>query len=245
MVPGLGYDDSEGGAPPKLSFGQRVLLVMPRFRRGEKKDKEPVADWMRRTFMKPEDPDAKPAAKVSDMPESLDELEALAKSTNDKERAIGLVAAPFAAAIGFVVVHTLVANDPAEHLRNGALNRLYVNPSTYDELFLVLLALSFLMLVMSLIRKRLFLGMATALYGLAIFNLRYWGFGIPFVMCGAWYLVRAYRLQKAVRVARGEAPARYGPKAKAGAASYAAQPNKRYTPRSTSAARAVRPKRAS
>ena len=51
-------------APPKLSFGQRMLLVLPRMGHGEKKDKQPVGDWMRKTFMKPEDPDAKPAKKV-------------------------------------------------------------------------------------------------------------------------------------------------------------------------------------
>ncbi len=244
MSPGLGYDDSEGGAPPKLSFGQRMLLVLPRMRREGKKDKEPIGDWMRKTFLKPEDPDAKPTAKPSDMPESVEELEALGKRANDKERAIGLVAAPFAAAIGFLVVHALVANDPAAHLKDGAVNRLYVNPSTYDQLFLVLLVLSLVMLTMALLRKRLFLGMATALYGLAIFNLHYWGFGIPFVMCGAWYLVRAYRLQRALRVAKGEGPSRYGPKTQGSGSSYS-QPNKRYTPPSSSSTRAVRPKRAS
>ena len=49
---------------------------------------------------------------------------------------------------------------------------------------------------MALWRKRLYLGIVTAMYGLAIFNLHYWGFGVPFVMVGAWYLVRAYRLHR-------------------------------------------------
>ena len=240
-------DGLRGGAPPRLSFGQRVLLMLPRVGRGrrEVQRKEPLADWMRKTFMKPEDPDAKPATKSSESPQSVEELEAAGKTADDKERAIGLVAAPLAAAIGFLIVHALVANDPAQHLKNGALNRLYVNPSTYDELFVVLLVLSLLMLTMALLRKRLFLGMATALYGLAIFNLHYWGFGIPFVLAGAWYLVRAYRLQRDLKLAKGEGPNRYGPKANGGGTSYTTKPNKRYTPPSSSSTRSVRPKRAS
>jgi hypothetical protein len=223
-----------------------MLLVLPRMGGGQKKDKQPVGDWARKTFMKPEDPESKPRKNVPETPDSVEELEAAVKTADDKERAIGLVAAPLAAAIGFLVIHTLVANDPAQHLKNGALNRLYVNPSLYDDLFLVLLALSLLMLTMAMLRKRLFLGMAAALYGLAIFNLHYWGFGVPFVMVGAWYLVRAYRLQRDLKLAKGEGPsARYGPKAKSGGTSYASQPNKRYTPRSSSPNRAVRPKRAS
>jgi hypothetical protein len=241
MSPSVGYDDSQGGgAPPKLSVGQRMLLVMPRMRRDE--SKEPVGDWMRRTFLKPEDPDAKPTTKASDTPESVEELEPLVKRANDKERAIGLVAAPFAAFIGFLVVHALIVNDPVARLSDGALNKNYVNPSTYDQVFLVLLVLALVMLTMAMLRKRLYLGMATALYGLAIFNLHYWGFGIPFVMCGAWYLVRAYRLHQALRVAKGESPARYGAKSQASRSSSAARPNKRYTPPSSNAV--VRAKRA-
>jgi len=34
------------------------------------------------------------------------------------------------------------------------------------------------MLVSAMLRKRVFLGIVTALYGLAIFNLHYWGFGV-------------------------------------------------------------------
>jgi hypothetical protein len=48
-------------------------------------------------------------------------------------------------------------------------------------------------------RKRMFLGIALALYGLAVFNLHYWGFGVPFLMAGAWYLVRAYRLNQELK----------------------------------------------
>ena len=45
--------------------------------------------------------------------------------------------------------------------------------------------------------------MLTALYGLAVFNLHWWGFGVPFVLVGAWYLVRAYRAQRALKEATG------------------------------------------
>ena len=45
------------------------------------------------------------------------------------------------------------------------------------------------------------MGIVTSLYGLAIFNLHYWGFGVPFVMVGAWYLVRTYRLHRKLKEA--------------------------------------------
>ena len=64
-------------------------------------------------------------------------------------------------------------------------------------------------LVASLLRKRLFQGITMALYGLAVFNLRFWGFGVPFLLAGAWYLVRAYRLQQALK--RAEAAERARP----------------------------------
>jgi hypothetical protein len=216
---------------PRLHFGQRLLLVLPNVRREkkQKKEKEPINDWLRRTFMKPEAPGSERKPKVPELPESVEELEWLGKKTNDKERAIGLVAAPMAAAIGFVVIHTLVVNDPSRYT-DGVLNKHYVSLTTYDDLFLVLLGLAVLILVMALLRKRLYLGMVMALYGLAIFNLHYWGLGIPFLMCGAWYLVRAYRLQKALRLARGDAP-RFGPNAASNGTSRVERPesNKRYT----------------
>ena len=80
--------------------------------------------------------------------------------------------------------------------------------TVYDELTYVILGMSVLILVSSLLRKRLFQGITLALFGLAIFNLRFWGFGVPFLLAGAWYLVRAYRLQQALKRAEGEAPAR-------------------------------------
>ena len=42
-----------------------------------------------------------------------------------------------------------------------------------------------------------------ALYGLTLFNLHFWGFGVPFIMCAAWLMVRAYRLHRDWREATG------------------------------------------
>lgn len=112
------------------------------------------------------------------------------RAADDRERLVGLIAAPLAAAIGFLVVSALVGNDPATGPR-------HVSVSLYEEVLVALLALAVAMLAGALLRKRLALGMVTALYGLAIFNLHYWGFGLPFVMAGAWLLVRAYRRHRA------------------------------------------------
>jgi hypothetical protein len=116
----------------------------------------------------------------------------------DRERLIGLVAAPVAAAIAFVVTAALVANDPATLLADGKPNPLHVAVSHYQDTLLVLLALSILILVMALWRKRLYLGMVAALYGVTLFNLRYYGFALPFVLGGAWLIVRAYRDHRAL-----------------------------------------------
>jgi hypothetical protein len=151
-------------------------------------------------------------------PKSLEELEAESKSADDKERMIGLIAAPLAAIIGIVITNHLVADDPT--------GSKHVNPSYYHELTLVLLGMSVLLLVSAWFRKRLFMGILLALYGLAIFNLHYWGFGVPFLLAGSWYLVRSYRIQRAVREAGGGASA--GGSTTTG--SMRPKPNKRYTP---------------
>ena len=119
------------------------------------------------------------------------------RRADDKERAIGLVAAPVAGGLSFLIINTLIRDDPPVGSRN------YVNPSIYHSLLLVLLGLAVLMLVTALLRKRLFLGIVLALFGLAVFNLHYWGFGVPFLLAGAWYLVRAYRLQQELKRAGG------------------------------------------
>lgn len=154
----------------------------------------------------------------------VDELESLVRTADDKERAIGLLAAPVAALIGILIADDLLRHDPPALLADGLPNKLHVNPSLYHELTIVLLVLAVVILAGAWFRKRFVLGAATALEGLTIFNLRYWGFGVPFVMVGAWYLVRAYRFQRDLKAAKqGETPS-------GGQGASRPSPNKRYTP---------------
>jgi hypothetical protein len=181
------------------------------------RDRTPLRDRLRDAFLKPVPPGSTNAA--SDEPQSVEELEIAVKFANDKERLVGLLFAPFASLIGISIISELIAHDPATP------SKLHVAVSLYYELGLVVVALSVLMLVMAMRRKRLYLGMVMALYGLTVFNLHYWGFGVPFIMAGAWLLVRAYRAQRDLREATsGTAPRRSGTTAPAPRAS------KRYTP---------------
>jgi len=150
---------------------------------------------------------------------SVEELEDAIARSDDKERAIGFIAAPLAALIGIAISSSAINYAKTHHQ----------STSTYTELTYVILGMSVLILVASLMRKRLFQGITMALYGLAVFNLKYWGFGIPFVMAGAWYLVRAYRLQQALKKAEA---ARGGTPKRANRPANGTRPrsNKRYTP---------------
>jgi Ca2+/Na+ antiporter len=165
-------------------------------------------------------PDGADADKNAADGRSVEELEEAIARSDDKERAIGLVAAPLAAIIGI-----LVGSATIQHAKDT-----HQSVTVYDELTYVILAMSVLILVSSMLRKRLFQGITLALFGLAIFNLRFWGFGVPFLLAGAWYLVRAYRLQQALKRAQGDAPSppqRNGPRPSNGARP---RRNKRYTP---------------
>jgi len=215
-----------------MSFGHRLLLLLPRFKHDP--DKAPLRDRLSSAFLKPVDPAATSKANA-EKPQTFEEIEQAAKYGNDKERLVGLLLAPISAAIGIAVVNDLIAHDPAVG------NKQHVNVSVYHELLLVLLGLSVLMIVTAWFRKRMYLGIVMALYGLAIFNLHYWGFGIPYVLIAAWLLVRAYRLQRELKEATGDSPRRYG----GGGATPRvprAQANKRYTPRSSTTKRPARPK---
>ncbi|HTZ10110.1 MAG TPA: hypothetical protein VMB72_13630 [Acidimicrobiales bacterium] len=216
-------------APPHLSLGQRLLLSLPTLRHTPREDRAPLGERFRSLVLKPRDPDAPPATPVRSGPRTEETVEGELRSADDKERIIGLIAAPFAAAIGLLVTGTLISHDPAATLANGALNPRHVSVSLYHDLTLVTLALAVLMLGFAWFRKRLFLGIVTALYGLTIFNLHYWGFGVPFIMAAAWLLVRSYRLQRELREARGDLPVRGGGNR---AVALAGRPgaNKRYTP---------------
>ncbi len=168
-------------------------------------------------------PDDDSGAKELPQDRPVEEIEQDIRLASDKERAIGLIAAPVGAAIAFLIIGTLIDHDPASGTAN------HVNPSLYHELLGVLLGLSLLVLVTALWRKRLFLGISLALYGLAVFNLHYWGFGVPFLLAGAWYLVRAYRLQQELK--RADPDAATPPRRKSNdTSSGRPRANKRYTP---------------
>ena len=163
-------------------------------------------------------PDDTPSTKDEGGPQTVEEIEAAIARADDKERAIGLIAAPVAALIAILVAGNQINHAVATHQ----------STSEYYTLLYTLAGMSVLMLVTALLRKRLILGMVTALYGLGIFNLRYWGFGIPFVMIGAWYLVRAYRLSQKLKLAGGGTSASRAD----GTTPRSPRPrsNKRYTP---------------
>ena len=127
------------------------------------------------------------------LPDTAEELEALSAHADDKERLIGLIAAPLAGMIAVIVTSSLIANDP----KVGT--KAHVDPSLYLAVGGVALALAAAMVGFAWFRKRLYLGITMALYGLSIFNLHFWGFGVPFVLGGAWYLVRGYRIQQKLK----------------------------------------------
>jgi hypothetical protein len=174
-------------------------------------------------------PDGAPPKTTAPDERSLEEIEAQIKRADDKERVIGLVAAPLAAGIGVLVSGSLINHAVDTHQ----------STSTYYELLWVLVGVAFLMLAMAWFRKRLFLGILMALFGLSLFNLKFWGFGVPFILAGAWYLVRAYRLHQARKASGGVTGSlRPGSRPR----DTLPRPNKRYTPRTAPARRPSKPK---
>lgn len=227
MPEGRAPDDSEGGDPPRLGLKHRLVP-----RQKHNPEKAPLGERLRNLVLKPVGTDTVSTAQSAGPP-SIEELVANVRSANDKERLIGLVAAPVAAAIGILVISALIINDPPARLKNGQIDPLHVSLSLYHDLGGVILALSVLMLVTAMWRKRVYLGIVTALYGLAIFNLHYWGFGVPFILVSAWLLVRAYRLQRDLREATEGNLSRTGAQRRGGSATprrSSPKPNRRYTP---------------
>jgi hypothetical protein len=167
-----------------------------------------------------------------------DELAAAVARADDKERNIGLVAAPVGAIIALVTSADLI-----NHAKS-----LGQSTSTYQTLTYVLLAMAALMLATAWLRKRMPLGIVMALFGLGIFNLHYWGFGLPFLLGGAWYLTRAWRLQSKLKLAGGGSRRSYGvPNGVSSnrlpsAGGVLPRPNKRYTPATAKARRPSKPK---
>ena len=197
MPPSPDAGDPGGDGAPKLTLWERVKYSMVR----------------------PDD-DPKEVKEVEIRP--VEEIEADIRRSNDKERAIGLVAAPVAAFIGL-----LIGNASINYAKTHNLST-----SVYDKLTYVLLGLAVLVLITSWLRKRMFQGITLALYGLAIFQLHYtyFGFAAPFLLAGAWYLIRAWRLQQELK--RAEAAGPQAPRPKGTTTNPAARPrrNKRYTP---------------
>ena len=144
-------------------------------------------------------PDDDPTDRPWSDDRSADELREAIRRSDDKERAIGLVAAPIAAIVGITISSASINYARTHHQ----------SVQVYDELTYVLLGLAVLILVSSLLRKRLFQGITLALFGLAVFQLHYTyvGFAAPFILAGAWYLVRSYRLQQSLKRAEGDAGA--------------------------------------
>jgi hypothetical protein len=233
-----GRDPDEGvpGGPIKASPWQRFLLALPRLSR--QGDRAPLGERLRGAVLKPAEPGQATAPAPKNKP-SVSDLEEEVRSADDKERLVGLLAAPFAAGIAIIVSADLVTHDPAARLANGLVNPKHVNPSVYHTLEVVLLVLAVAMLASAWFRKRLILGIAMALYDLGVFNLHYWGFGIPYILGAAWLMVRAYRLSRDLR----EATARPTPggatpgtkttpavTSRRGAGTLRRGANKRYTP---------------
>jgi hypothetical protein len=199
-----------------------------------------VSNLMMKTPPSVSDEDTPTKAPPNPTPETVPEIEAAIKRADDKERLIGLLGAPIAAAISLVVVGALVAHDPKAHYSNGQIDHLHVSPNLYLELGAVAMALALTMLIAAWFRKRLVIGIAMALYGLSIFNLHYWGFGLPFILGGAWYLVRAYRLSEKLKFAK--AGGSTGGAASGGPSAARPQASKRYTPPTAPIRRAPKPK---
>ena len=154
-------------------------------------DKPTLSERFTRAVIKA---DSRPERPVDEGPQTVEELEeAVARMPTTQERLIGLAAAPAGRGRRHPRGQQPTARRPASQ------------PSSVDSsLALALFALALIMLACAWFRKRLYLGIVCALYGLSIFNLHYWGFGVPFLLIGSWYLVRAYRLQQKLKLAKAE-----------------------------------------
>ena len=212
--------DELGDAAPRPGLLHRLL---------HGRDDLAVGDRFRAAVLKPADPE--PGEAPDPDRRSVEELRNAERYADDSERFLGLMAAPLAAAIGFFVANYLIEHDPPATLSDGQPNKLHGSITTYHTLELVLLGPGLRDVGDGLVPQALFLGMAMALYGLGVFNLHYWGFGVPFLLAGAWLLVRAYRAHQAVRTARARVEA-------SGGSGYPAQGQQAVHPAHLTAARA-------
>ena len=219
-MPGSDLDAADGNVPPKASAWQRLL----------------------NTMVKPADPDARLSAAAqsrpgADGPTTVAELEEAVRRADDKERLIGLLAAPIAAMIGLLVTGNRLANDPKPRWPTANSTRCTSARPLCVEFGAIAIVLGVVMLAMAWFRKRLYLGMTMALYGLSLFNLHYWGFGVPYILFGAWYLVRAYRLNRNSRW-----PKRRGRRLRGRRRRDPTRAEKRYTPPTAPPGKPPKPK---
>jgi hypothetical protein len=201
------------------------------------KPKLTLFERLRYTMVKPDDSGK---VKEEEPQMSREEVEAAIARADDKERNIGFVAAPLGA-----IITLFISADLIHHAQQTG-----QSTSVYQTLTFVLLGMCALMLLGSWLRKRLILGIVLALFGLGIFNLHYWGFGVPFLMAGSWYLVRAWRLNSKLKLAGGGSGRTYGPpnskvtpRGLPSAGGKLPRPNKRYTPATAKVKRPSRAKR--
>ena len=207
--------------------GERYPFTMPSNPASVGGSEPPAMTWWERlkyAMVRPDDDERTSAPDER----SAEELEATIRSADDRERAVGLIAAPVAAALSFVLIGADITRNSsvATHLNDA---KHYVPASTYHWVLLVFLGLSLVMLVAAWLRKRMVLAIALALYGVGLFQLGWLGFAVPFVLAGAWYLVRAFRLQQALKQAEGSGTSTPR-RTNAGGAAPRPRPSKRYTP---------------
>ena len=107
--------------------------------------------------------------------------------------------------IGLAISSALLQHDPKALLASGLANPRHVAVGFYHEVLVAMLAVAVAMLASAWYRKRLFLGVTMALFGLTVFNLHYWGFALPYLLCAGWLLVRGYQLQAAIKEERAAA----------------------------------------
>ena len=130
MPAGVGPDDAGGDAPSTLRPWDRVLLALPRLRRDP--DGPSLGERLRRAFIKPVDPGAAVATKATPARRPVADIEADLRAANDKERLVGLLAAPLAGIIGILVTNDLIVHDPPARVRGHA-NKLHVSVSVYHN----------------------------------------------------------------------------------------------------------------
>lgn len=204
MPAGRTSDDDAGA--PRLGLGQRILVHLPRFGGGQRSS---LGDRVREAVLKPEP--VGPGSRTPSRRAREEEAAARARRMDDQERLVGLSMAPLAGLIAILVHAHQVANNPPVGSPH------HVSVALALELEVVLLVLAVVMLAGSWFARRFVVGVAAALYGLAVFNLHWWGFGIPFVLMGAFFLVRQYRAQQELK---NQKPSGRSPR----------PGNKRYTP---------------